>query len=48
MACIRGLAAGIGATLGIPTENVETVSKIRSQDLILVKYINAIGALIRL
>ena len=48
MACIRGLAAGIGAALGISTENVETVSKIRSQDFILVKYINAIGALIRL
>jgi type IV pilus assembly protein PilM len=48
MACIRGLAAGIGAALGIPTENVETVSKLRSQDFILAKYINAIGALIRL
>jgi type IV pilus assembly protein PilM len=48
MACIRGLAAGIGSVLGLPAENVETVSKLKNRDFTLVKYVNAIGALIRL
>lgn len=48
MACIKGLAAGIGAMLGIQTENVEALSNVVTSEPRLVKYINAVGSLIRL
>lgn len=48
MACVTGLADALGAALGIHVENVESISKVRTQNLRLYKHINAIGALIRL
>lgn len=48
MACIRGFAANIGSALGIPVESVESVSKIKAPAIPIAKYLNAIGALIRL
>lgn len=48
IACVKGLAESIGSVLEIPAESVESVSKIKSPAIPIAKYINAIGALIRL
>ena len=48
MACVKGLAEGVGAALGIHTENIVSLSNVVTNEPKLVKYINAIGSLIRL
>ncbi|HEX3026619.1 MAG TPA: pilus assembly protein PilM [Clostridia bacterium] len=48
MSGIRGLTEGMSSLLGIHVEKVEAVSKVKAGNLEIAKYINAIGALIRL
>jgi type IV pilus assembly protein PilM len=48
MSCIKGLDACIASALGVAVENIETISKVNAQGVNLSKYINAIGAIIRL
>lgn len=48
MACVNGLAQGLGAALGTEVQTIESVSKVKAQNIKIARYINAVGALIRL
>lgn len=46
---VKGLAAGVSQALSCPVEKIESISKIKSdKNVNISKYINAVGALIRL
>lgn len=48
LAAAKGLDLGLSSALGINTEAIATISKVNAGNMKIVKYINAIGSLIRL